>query len=303
MKEFGRIEGAAVVLRHALEIDPDVDWIQAHLGEVLRQLGRHQKALQSLECRLEFEFKLLLGLGKKRGGSIRIGTICKALHAVEKTISLKPENAFAFGMKGQILNALNRNDEALVAFRHSLELNPKLESARVQAWLGEILRQLGQYEEALTAFDQALVLQPDYKWAFGRKGAALFSLRRYEEALAILEKASSDDIFALGFKGATLKNMQRYEEALEVLNSALAQAPDTSYIKVIMIQVFIRTGKYQEALSILDILLASKQETMFALGTKGAILYDLGEYQDAVNYLNQALSIDGKDIRLSCIKA
>src|SRR6266571_4117586 len=82
--------------------------------------------------------------------------------------------------------------------------------------------QNGEYQQALTAFDAALQLDRKYALAHLGRGNALYSLRRYDEALAAYEQAIRYGLpLAYNGKSLVLLRLRRYKEALAACDQAL----------------------------------------------------------------------------------
>ena len=81
-----------------------------------------------------------------------------ASDALKGIVGHHPEWAFGYSMLGFSLHVLGRNQEALVAGKRAVELNPN----DCEAWLniGLALRGLGNGAEAIAAFKQAARLKP-----------------------------------------------------------------------------------------------------------------------------------------------
>src|SRR6266567_4730923 len=83
-------------------------------------------------------------------------------------IGLDPNEAFAYGNKGDALNNLGRYQEALAAYEQAIGLDPNL--ALAYSNKGAALNNLGRYQEALAAYEQAIGLDPNNAFAYSNKG-------------------------------------------------------------------------------------------------------------------------------------
>ena len=81
-----------------------------------------------------------------------------ALDALEGAIALDPRNVEALYQYGQVLMALGRWDEARVAYRRVIALEP--ERAQTYVSLGSIERKMGFRELTRRLYDSALVIEP-----------------------------------------------------------------------------------------------------------------------------------------------
>ena len=60
--------------------------------------------------------------------------------------------------KGDILNQLGRTEDAIVAFKKSLRIDPDQETGWIKN--GRAFFDLGRYQDAIEAFDNAISLKP-----------------------------------------------------------------------------------------------------------------------------------------------
>jgi tetratricopeptide (TPR) repeat protein/glycosyltransferase involved in cell wall biosynthesis len=94
---------------------------------------------------------------------------------------------------------------------------------------GIALWEAARFEEALAIYDRALATRPAYPEVLNNRGNALLGLKRFEEALASYDQAlaiRSDYADALNNRGNALKELGRLDEALASFERALAIQPD-----------------------------------------------------------------------------
>ena len=243
----------------ALALNPGYTWALGTKGEALRQMGRHEEAIQVLD----------------------------------QALAANPEYVFALTSKGEALRQLDRYEEAIQAFDQALALRPDYDWALGSK--GEALRQLGRYEEALTFLNQAVSLDPGYAWALGRQGETLHTLERYEEALEAFDRAlelSPEDAWVLPRKGEALRMLNRHEEALAVFDQALEASPDEAWIWASKGETLRMLDRYEEALEAEDWALELSPGYAWATAAKGQALLGLGRNEDAVETLKAALELE-----------
>jgi tetratricopeptide (TPR) repeat protein len=94
----------------------------------------------------------------------RAGHPLLAVRDTEALVAADPGDARAWFNHGYLLEALERWDEAIVAFRRATELSPELD----RAWygLGLVLIRLRRHDEAIAALKRNTELQPmsPYGW-------------------------------------------------------------------------------------------------------------------------------------------
>jgi len=187
--------------------------------------------------------------------------------ACARAVELNPNSAYAQHAFSHYLWVMGRMDEAFLASRHYLELDPLTTTAHVH--LGSHYCFSHQYDQAIEQFQEALRLDPNYPEAYASIADPYIAKRKYGEAVAALQKAvmlSKDNPFYLG---------------------ALAHA-------------YAKAGAREEATKVLD-QLKRLSKHKFVGGIDFAIVYtELGDKDRAFEWLAKAF--EQRDIRLAYIK-
>ena len=192
-----RAEEAARLLGRAVAVNQHAATAHNNYGNVLKDLGRFEDALDSYEWALK----------------------------------LDPGYAEACNNRGDTLQQLGRFEEALDSFEHAVKLKPGYAEACYNR--GNTLLELKRFEAALDSYDRALKLKPDYAEAYNNQGNTLRGLRRFEDALDSYERALKlDPGFAEAYKnrGNTLRALERFDEALESYERARDLRPDLDWL-------------------------------------------------------------------------
>jgi tetratricopeptide (TPR) repeat protein len=107
---------------------------------------------------------------------------------VQKAIRLEPSNASAHTLLSQIHVYRQRLDLAIAAIDRAIELNGS--AAESHAHRGWVMLAAGQPQEAIASGETALRFDPNSSpVVFGNLGWAYFIAKRYEDAIATLERA------------------------------------------------------------------------------------------------------------------
>jgi tetratricopeptide (TPR) repeat protein len=129
------------------------------------------------------------------------------------------------------LDALSRRDTEAAerAFRHALQIDPRLPGAHTQ--LGRLALERGNYEAALLHFSTAAQQQPRNAAAITDLGIARLDSGDWAEAVNTFQQAvriAPHSAAALRGLGEAYRRAQRWEEAVAALENARALQPEDS---------------------------------------------------------------------------
>jgi tetratricopeptide (TPR) repeat protein len=182
------------------------------LGDFFSAQGMNEEAskayIQAIETWFDKSFVLY-----------KIGKSEEALELIDKTLERQPNNPEIFCSKALLLFEKEMYEDALKFLDNALSLN--IEDPGAWCYKGNTLCKLGRHDEALEAYDRSIGLSnplafqfPRFAWisrspssqiksdsaqAWYCKGAALFELKRYDEAQEALGNSLSIEP---GFEGA-----------------------------------------------------------------------------------------------------
>ena len=209
--------------------------------------------------------------------------------------------AAAFLAKGRVLVALDRRDEALIAFdevasRAGESETPfvlHLSAAAALFYKGVTLGDSNRREEALVAYDEALgrlkecdtlIVSEFAAMILVNRGGTLALLNRHEEALAASEDAirrfgeSENSILsepvarALFNKGAALHRLDRYEEAIAAYDVMVCRfgTSDASSLREMVAAAVFWKGTMLDALNRPEEAMAACEEVVDQFGASDA---------------------------------
>ncbi|MEO5939985.1 MAG: tetratricopeptide repeat protein [Candidatus Limnocylindrales bacterium] len=192
---------AVTLLTRAVELDPDFGFAQAHLAHAHYRMLQHQWTTTPAE------------------------TVGHLIASAERAVSCDPLDANGHLYRALASSVQGKLDEALVALRRSVELNPSLPAAR--SLYGQFLGMAGQYEEGLKQLDRAIWLSPrdPSLWSFhAGKAGVLFMAGRDADAREAAERAVAIDPDAMpaystiAATSAFLGDMDRARAAVAEMN-------------------------------------------------------------------------------------
>lgn len=176
-------------------------------GFVLFSISRYEEALQVLDRAIEMQPEMPDPWYCKANALYQMELFEDALEAYEKAIeyagimnfefprysflninpdpTLKTNASGVWYCKANTLNKLGRMEEAIEAYRNSLEIRQSFSDAWYS--LGNCLAEVGRDEDAITAFTNAITIEPDLIAARENKAELLLKLGRTEEAKETLD--------------------------------------------------------------------------------------------------------------------
>jgi Flp pilus assembly protein TadD len=255
-RQAGDLDGAKSALERAVQLDPKSAQALNNLGIVHYERREFKEAVDFYRRALDMQPAMAEALNNL-GNALRMtGDADGAIHAYQDALTHREHYPEVYNNLGTLLQQQNRLEVAEHAFRKAINQNPRyieaynnlaslyvfqqkdVDALRV---LGEALKIDGENSQTLLitariqlrrnnqqAAEQAaraiLAKTPDDADALTILGQVLHENDRYEEALAVLEKAvtaNPKNPEALNFYGVALKSLGRLDEAREHMLDAL----------------------------------------------------------------------------------
>lgn len=146
-----------------------------------------------------------------------------AVNAMNRYITLDPNDSEGFAGLGYFLSSQEKYDDAITALKRAIELKPDDETAVNN--LGYAYGMKEQYDEAFKQFDKALAINPRSQSAYRNIGRFNLERRNYEGAVSAIRKyieISPDDHIAHSTLAVAYGHMGRFAEALEAVNKSIS---------------------------------------------------------------------------------
>jgi tetratricopeptide (TPR) repeat protein len=227
LRDMERHEEAVANYGRAIDLKPDYFEAQNNRGLSLQALGRSQEALASYDAAIRLRTDVAQPY-YNRGLSLQaLGRVEEALASYDAAIARRPGEADAHNNRGIALSLLRRHEDAVAGFDRAIALEPGHAEAHDNR--GIALAALGRLEEALASHDQAVALNPRSFLAHYHRGGAFGALKRHEAALASYDEAIAlkpDYVEAWANRAAALGGLRRHDEALASAETAIALDPD-----------------------------------------------------------------------------
>jgi tetratricopeptide (TPR) repeat protein len=150
---------------------------------------------------------------------------------------------------------------------------------------GNTLIQLQRYEDALAIYEKAADIKPNYPQAWYGQGRALFQLKKYQEALIAYDKAiqiEPDYLEAWTNRGFTLVSLKRYPEAMATFDKALQLKNDSPQVWQAKGDIFIKINQYNNAVAAYEKAINLQSNNSELWYKKGSALQRLKQYEEAI---------------------
>ena len=216
---------------------------------------------------------------------------------------MEPDTVIALKEKATILEALNRNDEALTVLKHAQSVAPG--DGQLLLHAGMLLIKEGRTEDAAKMLEDAIWRDPSFFMAWLMKGFALSFAEDHAGALDCFQRAAQTDQKrweAKQLMGLSYASMGEHEKALENFFGALSLAPDEAPIYHAMAVSLRNLGRNDEAIATCNTVLEKTPDFLLAWEEKAFNLAVKRDYHNALAACDRALKICGNSARLWDIK-
>ncbi|MDB5707653.1 MAG: hypothetical protein JWN66_4769 [Sphingomonas bacterium] len=276
---------AESLLRRALVLSPDQPQVMLHLARVLRATGRSGEAVALYRPVLaqradDAEIWLELALALEETGDIAAAAI------YGEALRRAPDLAEASLRLARLLLGSGDPAKAEAVLRQALSAAAAGDAgtrARIESELGVALKLLRRHEEALDHLDAAAALAPGPQ-VQTRRAVVLQHLRRFDDAIAALERALADDPLDMDTHVALneiLWRQGRDDAFLASYDVAMRARPESILPHVAKGQFLLKTERAGDALDAFGRALAIAPHDGAALAGSGRALELLGEHEAA----------------------
>ncbi|WP_017652628.1 tetratricopeptide repeat protein [Fortiea contorta] len=163
---------------------------------------------------------------------------------------------------------------------------------------GNTFFDLQRYQDALAVYEKAVNIRPDYAEGWYAQGKTLYELKKYSAALTAYDKAiqiQPEYTAAWSGRGLSLKNLQRYQEAIASLDKALQLKNNSPEVWNAKGQALSNLNQYENAIKSYDKAIDLQSDYQEAFYNKGLALHQLGRYDEAIAAYDQAIKFKSDD--------
>ena len=266
------------------------------LGEALFGLGRLDEAERAFRQAQEADGGLpgpLIGLVRV---ALARGDMAAAERRLAELLSLAPENADAWLLKGEVADLKGDWDEALEAYRKTLTLlavnTPTRRGLEARSNIARILLVQGKIEMAAEVIDYLLKALPKHYMSNFLAALLAYQKGDYEKAydyLLQVNRYASDYLPANFLLGAVNFRLGNLEQAEVQLAQAVSRDPSLIPARLMLAEVRLRKADSDEVLYLLDPALEKYPNDARLLSMAGQAALQKGDFRTGRRYLKKAV--------------
>lgn len=296
-KTMERNDDAIDCFEKVLSVNPEDVLAYNHLGCIYAQQNRHQEALNVFKKALLVDQNHPIIHFNSARSYEAIDDTLNALLSYENAIRKKPGWIDAMKSYARLLFNCDKIDDAENILKQALQLKPQ--DAELHTMRGKLLAAQDKRQEALTEYEKALSLDDRNLSAFSGKLAVLEKEQRFQEAYDFMKKMNkyvdgSNEKLTVQC-AQFLINMGSYGEAAEQLKIVLDKNPNHPDALCLLGEYFLMKGEETRALHCYDRAIKMKAENVQYRFDAARHLLDAGRFEAAEMQMRYYLSARPND--------
>lgn len=281
----GNAQQAFLHAQKAIELMPEFASAHETMGEIFRDMGKLDSAVESFEKALSLKPDLTvahINLGIVLGRQDRFE---QAIRHFNKALEIVPYDPKAHDNLGIALASQGRPEEAAAHFKLAVKFDP--DNANAHNNLGYALANLGRLDEAIKHYAKALQIDPGFVLARRNLKQArqqqVKGERNYQEL--------TDNAGTLNKLGADLVQQGKFAQSIKYFTKALQIDPNSADTHRNLGYALFRQGMLDEAVKHLNEALRIKPDLAMAHNDLGVVLVRQGKFDQAITHFEEALRI------------
>jgi tetratricopeptide (TPR) repeat protein len=220
----GDFQGGEMLLRQALQIDPNLAAARTYLGNIMLRQNRLDAAIQEYAEAVHIDPNFAEGYFNLGLGLYKQGQREAAVTAYRQALVVNPTMAAAHYNMGLALYEMGQVGDAIASYQKGINLDSSNTNAFYN--LGIALQKQGQTQEAMNAYREALQINPSNVAAYNNLAGLMVSQGQTTNAIAIYQEAirkvpnNPDAYYNLGM---TWYNQSEYKKASSAFKRAQKQ--------------------------------------------------------------------------------
>ncbi len=220
----------------------------------------------------------------------------KAIEKLNMAVSLDPEFALAFSMKGDLLQEMEEFEDSADAYEKASQLDPW--SFKDFYNLGKVCQIIKQFARAVAAYVAACNLDEEHYPAHIGAAQCFYELKEFDKSMTYAEKAkelSPGSADPEKLIGDLFEEKQDHGQAINAYRRALELEGNQPSIMVSLARAYLRSGRYSAANELLADAIRMEPDNGMAHQYLGFTLLKLKDTQAAITSYEQAVKIDDND--------
>jgi putative PEP-CTERM system TPR-repeat lipoprotein len=222
-----------------------------------------------------------------------------AMAGVDAVIAKSPKNFEAWKLKGDLsLYLKNQPDEALVAFRKSVEVRPDYMAAHASAV--RVLFQQNKLEEVDKQLAGLKTIAPNHPQTKFFEAQLAYQRKDFKLARSLSQqvlKSAPNNALGLQLAGATELALNSPLQAESFLSKAVQLAPQMAMARRLLAATYARTGNTAKAIATITPGLANEPVDPELLSLAGEVYLQSGDAKKAEEFFAKAIKQDPQNAR------
>jgi len=286
--------GRAIILYEmtlGLNSEQVSSWVNMGLAYLL--VGDPKDAISCLGSALALEPGNALALVYLAQAQLRQGEYEECNKNLDRVLHINADQPRALLVKGKYFKAIEKPEISVTWLKRAILHNPQFLPAMME--LGNVYFSLKHYDDAIAVLTDALALDPEQPYALSTMGDIYYEQHDPETAIYYFDKAISikfDDPELWIKKGDLHRSRKSYKQASNAYQKAINANPE--YVKA-----WVRNGAVMlllqdesTALEYLNTALALEPDNADVAHQRGLIHYSLEKHDDALNDFDKAFSVE-----------
>ena len=289
--------------KRAIELDARNAGYHRTLGVIHMELGDLEEALAECQKALDIDPGLATVYGDRCEILLKMRAIPLALDDALKHVELEPQHASAYRSRMLAYAYSGQTEEALTAADRAVELTEANRitppSFSIYVSRGDILQRLERHDEALEDYDKAVELGPFRSYTYKRRANLHFHLQNYDKALADIAKAvelNPDDTSALTWikpsDVAKCPDESFRKGILDLADKVIALDKGVGLGHQHRMEVYAAFGREGEALEDVKAAVQSNPRNRLAYKVLAEACRSLQQHEQALLHYQKALDVD-----------
>ena len=286
----GDAAGAARVLQEAHSRDPQNAALANELAVTQARAGDLEGARATLEGvpGVSGGSNVALGVNLARL-YLQAGQAEGAINTLEPLLTRAPDDAEVYALYGTALGRAGRYDQALNALDRALSIEPENAQARSARSAVEQQRSLTGGERLAYSGDTAVAVNEGLSAVEAGDFAA--AADAFGRARASLGEGSGDGFLSF-YEAYSLQRTDRVREAIPLYEQALEDFADNDTVLNNLGYAYVQTGRFDRGLEYLTRAAEANPDNSQAQLNLGGVYYQLNRYAQAVETWERAVALD-----------